>query len=104
MDGGEAGDDAPPRVVEHHELRVRDEAVVGLVGERGAVGGQLAVGRGNVDGAVWFGARVEDLVSVLVPGLALAGPRQDADPVIKCNDCILLNFLPERENKSMQEM
>ena len=37
VDAGQAGDHAPPRVVKHHELCVWNEAVVGLVSQRGAI-------------------------------------------------------------------
>ena len=51
MDGGQTGDDSPPRMVKHHELRVGDEAVVGLVGQGGAVVGQVAELHRDIDGS-----------------------------------------------------
>ena len=36
-DGGDAGDEAVLGVIKHQELRVGQEAVVGLVGQGGAV-------------------------------------------------------------------
>ena len=54
MDGGQTGDDSPPRMVKHHELRVGDEAVVGLVGEGGAVVGQIAELHGDIYGSSWL--------------------------------------------------
>ena len=51
VDGGQTGDDPPPRMVKHHELRVGDEAVVGLVGQGGAVVGQIAELHRDIDGS-----------------------------------------------------
>ena len=78
--GGDAGNQPELGMVKHHELGVRAEAVVTLVGEAAAVaGGGLGPGR-DVDGAGGAVSGVEDAVVVGLPGVGreLGGVRAGA--------------------------
>ena len=99
VDAGQAGDHTPPRMVKHHELRVGDEAVVRLVSQRGAIVLQISKLFRNVNCPGGFGGWVKDFVTVLVPSLAFTRAGQNSYPVVKCNNCVLFNFLPKIEQQ-----
>ena len=97
VDAGQAGDHTPPRMVKHHELRVGDEAVIGLVSQRGAIVLQISKLFRNVNCPGGLLGWVKNFVSVLVPSLAFTRSGQNSYSVVKCNNCVLFNFLPKIE-------
>ena len=94
VDAGKARDHPPPGMVKHNKLSVGDEAMVGLVGQRGRVVGQFSELSRNINCAIGLGARIKYLVSILIPSFALTRIWQNPNAIIESYYNVLFNFLP----------
>ena len=86
-----------PWVIKDNKLCVGNEAVVGLVSQRGAIVLQISKLFRNVNCPGGLLGWVKNFVSVLVPSLAFTRSGQNSYSVVKCNNCVLFNFLPKIE-------